>query len=194
MTFNLTIHGDTPAELLEVLQRLNPTKTSEKEEAVCPSSATDGTPTCTTHTPAPTRAAAATTANPAATSAAETPTISASEAAARSSTPAPSPATSSSVPAGSAASTSASGAAAGTSATASSASTPTPTTEPDPVSLDQIRDLARSLIVQGRSKDVQQIIQNAGAKMLSKLSAESYTSVWAQLVNLSKEVDDHATD
>lgn len=48
--------------------------------------------------------------------------------------------------------------------------------------------------MQGRSKDVQQIIQNAGAKMLSKLSAESYTSVWAQLVNLNKEVDDHAAD
>lgn len=73
-------------------------------------------------------------------------------------------------------------------------STPTPTTEPDPVSLDKIRDLARSLIVRGRSKDVQQIIQNAGAKMLSKLPAESYTNVWAQLVNLSKEVDDHAAD
>lgn len=194
MTFNLTIHGDTPAELLEVLQRLNPTKTSEKEEAVCPSSTADDTPTCTSHTPAPTRAAAATTARAAAASAAATPTTSASEAAARNSTPAPSPATSSSAPAGSAASTSASGAAAGTSATASAASTPTPTTEPDPVSLDKIRDLARNLIVQGRSKDVQQIIQNAGAKMLSKLPAESYTSVWAQLVNLSKEVDDHAAD
>lgn len=180
MTFNLTIHGDTPAELLEVLQQLNTPKTHEMEEAPC-QNAQNG-------------AAAATTASPAASSKAATPTTSASEAAARSSTPAPSPATSSSAHAASAASTSAGGAAVGTSATASSASTPTPTTKPETLSLDKIRDLARSLIVQGRSKDVQQVLQNAGAKMLSKLPAESYPSVWVQLSSLKDEVDRHAAD
>lgn len=61
--------------------------------------------------------------------------------------------------------------------------------EPDPATLDKIRDLARSLIVHGKRAEVQQIIKSTGAASISKLPPESYTAVWEQLVNLSSEVD-----
>ena len=66
------------------------------------------------------------------------------------------------------------------------------TPEPDPATLDEIRDLARSLIVHGRRPEVQQIIKGTGAASISKLPPDSYTDVWQQLVNLSKEVDSNA--
>lgn len=68
------------------------------------------------------------------------------------------------------------------------------TPEPDPASLDKIRDLARSLIVHGKRAEVQQIIKGTGAASISKLPSDSYTDVWQQLVNLSKEVDSNAAD
>ena len=68
------------------------------------------------------------------------------------------------------------------------------TPEPDPATLDKIRDLARSLIVHGKRAEVQQIIKSTGAASISKLPPESYTAVWEQLVNLSSEVDDNAAN
>lgn len=72
--------------------------------------------------------------------------------------------------------------------------TPAGATAPasDPATLDKIRDLARSLIVHGKRPEVQQVIKSTGAASISKLPPESYTAVWEQLVNLSKEVDSNA--
>lgn len=61
--------------------------------------------------------------------------------------------------------------------------------KPDPAVLDKIRDLARSLIVQGKRDGVQQAIKSAGAAAISKLPPESYTAVWEQLLKLKNEVD-----
>lgn len=74
--------------------------------------------------------------------------------------------------------------------------TPAGVTAPasDPAALDKIRDLARSLIVHGKRAEVQQIIKGTGAASISKLPSDSYTDVWQQLVNLSKEVDSNAAD
>ena len=66
------------------------------------------------------------------------------------------------------------------------------TPEPDPATLDKIRDLARSLIVHGKRAEVQQIIKGTGAASISKLPSDSYADVWEQLVNLSSEVDNDA--
>ena len=63
------------------------------------------------------------------------------------------------------------------------------TAKSDPATLDKIRDLSRSLIVHGKRAEVQAAIKSAGAASISKLPPESYTAVWEQLVNLSKEVD-----
>ena len=55
--------------------------------------------------------------------------------------------------------------------------------------LDKIRDLARSLLVQGKRDGVQRAIKSAGAAAISKLPPESYTAVWEQLLKLKDEVD-----
>jgi hypothetical protein len=67
---------------------------------------------------------------------------------------------------------------------------PAPT--PDPVSLDKIRDLSRSLIVHGKRDKVQQIIKGTGAPSVTKLPPDRYTEVWEKLVALSGEVDEDA--
>ena len=67
-----------------------------------------------------------------------------------------------------------------------------PASNPDPATPDKIRDLARNLIVHGKRAEVQQIIKSTGAVSISKLPPDSYTAVWQQLVNLSKEVDSNA--
>lgn len=77
--------------------------------------------------------------------------------------------------------------------TSTSAPESEPAAEPDPATLDKIRDLARSLIVHGKRAEVQQIIKGTGAASISKLPSDSYADVWEQLVNLSKEVDNNAT-
>lgn len=64
--------------------------------------------------------------------------------------------------------------------------------EPDPATLDKIRDLARSLIVHGKRAEVQQIIKSTGATSISKLPPESYTTVWGELLKLKDEVDTNA--
>ena len=70
---------------------------------------------------------------------------------------------------------------------------PEPSTPaPDPVSLDKIRDLSRSLIVHGKRDKVQQIIKGTGAPSVTKLPPDRYTEVWEKLVALSGEVDEDA--
>lgn len=71
----------------------------------------------------------------------------------------------------------------------SSTASPEPKPKPDPAVLDNIRDLARSLIVQGKRDGVQQAIKSAGAAAISKLPPKSYTAVWEQLLKLKDEVD-----
>ena len=66
------------------------------------------------------------------------------------------------------------------------------TAEPDPAVLDKIRDLSRSLIVQGKSAEVRQLVQSTGAASISKLPPESYTAVWEGLLKLKDEVDSNA--
>lgn len=72
---------------------------------------------------------------------------------------------------------------------APASSTTSPQPKADPAVLDKIRDLARSLIVQGKRDGVQQAIKSAGAAAISKLPPESYTAVWEQLLKLKDEVD-----
>lgn len=72
---------------------------------------------------------------------------------------------------------------------APASSTTSPEPKADPAVLDKIRDLARSLIVQGKRDGVQQAIKSAGAAAISKLPPESYTAVWEQLLKLKDEVD-----
>lgn len=78
--------------------------------------------------------------------------------------------------------------------TAPASSTASPQPKPDPAVLDKIRDLARSLIVQGKRDGVQQAIKSAGAAAISKLPPESYTAVWEQLLKLKDEVDANASN
>lgn len=73
--------------------------------------------------------------------------------------------------------------------TAPASSTTSPEPKADPAVLDKIRDLARSLIVQGKRDGVRQAIKSAGAAAISKLPPESYTAVWEQLLKLKDEVD-----
>lgn len=144
MTFELTIHGESPAELLAALQQLSITPQPQD-------------------TPAPQPEKQDT--------ARQQPEITRPEA-----------------PANSTADEAAASASAAT--TAPEPSTPAPT--PDPVSLDKIRDLSRSLIVHGKRNEVRQIIKGTGAPSVTKLPPDRYTEVWEKLVALSGEVDEDA--
>lgn len=142
MTFELTIHGESPAELLAALQQLSITPQPQD-------------------TPAPQPEKQDT--------ARKQPEITRPEAPAN---------------------TTADEAAASASA---AIATPEPSTPaPDPVSLDKIRDLSRSLIVHGKRDKVQQIIKGTGAPSVTKLPPDRYTEVWEKLVALSGEVDEDA--
>lgn len=55
--------------------------------------------------------------------------------------------------------------------------------------LTKIRDLARSLIAAGKSKEVQKVINSTGARMVSKIPENSYTAVWEQLCKIKEELD-----
>lgn len=55
--------------------------------------------------------------------------------------------------------------------------------------LTKIRDLARSLIAAGKSKEVQKIINSTGARMVSKIPEDSYTAVWEQLCKIKEALD-----
>ena len=181
MTFTLTINGDSPAELLTALQQLNsspapqdkpkaPAPAKQKKAAQKPAEAPE-------KQDAPesdwtTNAASEERANPT--------NAPAQNAGAAATTDAPA-ATSAKVEPE-------------TVTTPAGANGSTGTPKPDSATMDKIRDLARSLIVNGKRVEVQQIIKGTGAVSISKLPADSYATVWQQLVNLSKEVDDHAAD
>lgn len=55
--------------------------------------------------------------------------------------------------------------------------------------LTKIRDLARSLIAAGKSKEVQKVINSTGARMVSKIPEDSYTAVWEQLCKIKEALD-----
>lgn len=55
--------------------------------------------------------------------------------------------------------------------------------------LTKIRDLARSLIAAGKSKEVQKVINSTGARMVSKIPEDSYTAVWEQLYKIKEALD-----
>lgn len=151
MTFELTIHGESPAELLAALQQLS--ITPQPQDTPAPQPEKQDTARQQPENTRP-EAPANSTADEAAASA------SAAVTAPKPSTPAPEP------------------------------STPAPT--PDPVSLDKIRDLSRSLIVHGKRDKVQQIIKGTGAPSVTKLPPDRYTEVWEKLAALSGEVDEDA--
>lgn len=142
MTFELTIHGESPAELLAALQQLSITPQPQDTPAPQPEKQDTAR-----QQPEITRPEAP--ANP-----------TADEAAA--------------------------------SASAAAAAPEPSTPAPDPVSLDKIRDLSRSLIVHGKRDKVQQIIKGTGAPSVTKLPPDRYTEVWEKLVALSGEVDEDA--
>lgn len=152
MTFELTIHGESPAELLEALNHLGgaanvlhspaPAQTSQPEKQEAARQQPEHTRPETPVNPTADEAAAS---------------ASAAAAAPEPSTPAPKP-----------------------------------EAKPDPVSLDKIRDLARSLIVHGKRNEVQQTIKGTGAASITKLPPDRYTEVWEKLVALSGEVDENA--
>lgn len=142
MTFELTIHGESPAELLAALQQLS--ITPQPQDTPAPQPEKQDTARRQPEITRP-EAPANSTADEAAASA------SAAIAAPEPSTPAP-----------------------------------------DPVSLDKIRDLSRSLIVHGKRDKVHQIIKGTGAPSVTKLPPDRYTEVWEKLVALSGEVDEDA--
>lgn len=173
MTFDLHIHGETPEELLDALTHLGGTT-----NIINPAPQPQSEPVAQLDKPKAQTSAKAKKAaqKPAATTAEE-------------------PANPTHTPAQNmdAAATAESPAAPAQSPTATTqADASTSPAEPDPASLDKIRDLARSLIVHGKRAEVQQIIKSTGAVSISKLPPDSYTAVWQQLVNLSKEVDSNA--
>ena len=55
--------------------------------------------------------------------------------------------------------------------------------------LTKIRDLARSLIAAGKSKEVQKGSFSTGARRVSKIPEDSYTAVWEQLCKIKEELD-----
>ena len=81
-----------------------------------------------------------------------------------------------------------------------------PTAEPEPepapqeapaaaqaptVMFSQIQALSRQLVASNRGAEVQKILKDHGARMLSRLPAESYTEVYQQLSKLM-EANDNA--
>ncbi len=183
MTFDLHIHGETPEELLDALNHLggttniiNPTPQPQNGPVPQPDKPKAQTPAKTKK--AAQKAAAAPAEEPAANPTVADTSASTSKEGTEQDTSDPAavnpttPEVESNTTAG------------------TSGSTP----EPDPATLDKIRDLARSLIVHGKRAEVQQIIKGTGAASISKLPSDSYTDVWQQLVNLSKEVDSNAAD
>lgn len=167
MTFDLHIHGETPEELLDALTHLGGTT-----NIITPAPQPQSEPVAQPDKPkAPAPAKQKKTAQKAAAAPAEEPA-----------NPTHTPAQNTDAPA----------APAQFPTTTTQADASTSPAEPDPATLDKIRDLARSLIVHGRRAEVQQIIKSTGAASISKLPPESYTAVREQLVNLSSEVDNDA--
>lgn len=173
MTFDLHIHGETPEELLDALNHLG------------------GTTNIITPAPQPQSEPVAQPDKPKAPAPAKQKKAAQKPAAAPAEEPA-NPTHTSAQSMDAAATADAPAAPAQSPTTTTQADASTSPAEPDPATLDKIRDLARSLIVHGKRAEVQQIIKSTGAASISKLPPDSYTAVWEQLVNLSSEVDDNA--
>ena len=179
MTFDLHIHGETPAELLATLQQLNATPCTAAPERACAAAReVQGA------APAkPKRSAQKPAAAPAEEQQAN-PTMTDTQ----------------SVPAAPAATSSAATSAPSASDNAASAPTETPATttssEPgkDPATEDKIRSLIMVLMKQGKTKECKAIITSAGAASISAIKPESYTAVWEQLCKLSEEVNQNAAN
>ena len=169
MTFDLHIHGETPEELLDALNHLGGTT-----NIITPAPQPQSEPVAQPDKP---KAPAKKTAQKAAAAPAEEPA-----------NPTHTPAQNTDATA----TADAPAAPAQSPTTTTQADASTSPAEPDPATLDKIRDLARSLIVNGKRAEVQQIIKSTGAASISKLPPDSYTAVWEQLVNLSSEVDNDA--
>lgn len=176
MTFDLHLHGETPEDLLTALHQLN---TSPLEQAQSEPVTQPDKP----KTPAPAKQKKAVQ-KAAATAAGDTanPTTTASESAH------PDPAGTSTAPT-SAPSPSGSGESAPTETPATTASSEP---EKDPATENKIRDLVMALMKQGKRKECHRIITSTGAKGISSLPPESYTTVWEQLNKLKDEVDSNA--
>lgn len=172
MTFDLHIHGETPAELLDALQQLNaspiqspqsaPVQQPDKPKAQTPAKAKKPT---------------------------QEPAAAAAPAEVQQANPTSAPAQN----AGAAATTTAPAAPSAPPATATTPAVANGSV-PDPATLDKIRDLARSLIVAGKRAGVQAAIKATGAASISKLPTDSYTSVWEELLKLKDEVDANASN
>ncbi len=187
MTFDLHLYGETPAELLEVLSHLGHMDSNyhtpipdERHPAQAPTQQPQSEPAPPQDKPK-----------------AQTPTKAKKATQKPAAAPAEEPANPTHTPAQN------TDAAATTESPAAPAQSPTTTTqadastspaEPDPASLDKIRDLARSLIVHGKRAEVQQIIKSTGATSISKLPPESYTTVLGELLKLKDEVDADASN
>ena len=179
MTFDLHIHGETPAELLATLQQLNATPAQPPQSGPVPQPEKSKA-----QTPAkPKRSAQKPAAAPAEEQQAN-PTMTDTQ----------------SAPAAPAATSSAATSAPSASDNAASAPTETPATttssEPgkDPATEDKIRSLIMALMKQGKTKECKAIITNAGAASISAIKPESYTAVWEQLCKLSEEVNQNAAE
>lgn len=78
----------------------------------------------------------------------------------------------------------------------SEATATAPSAEPgkDPATEDKIRSLIMALMSQGKRAECQKIITSTGAKGISSLPPDSYTSVWEELLKLKDEVDADASN
>lgn len=74
------------------------------------------------------------------------------------------------------------------------ATAPSAEPEKDPVTENKIRNLIMTLMKQGKQAECKRIIQETGAKGISSLPPDSYTSVWEELLKLKDEVDANAAD
>ena len=74
------------------------------------------------------------------------------------------------------------------------ATAPSAEPEKDPVTENKIRNLIMALMKQGKQAECKRIIQETGAKGISSLPPDSYTSVWEELLKLKDEVDANAAD
>ena len=179
MTFDLHIHGETPAELLTALQQLNtsPLQPPQSESVPQPEKSKAQTPA------KPKRGAQ----KPAAAPAEErvNPTSApVQNAGAAVTTDAPAaglPEKASEIP------TTPAGATA-------PASEPATAVEKDPATEDKIRSLIMALMKQGKTKECKAIITSAGAASISAIKPESYTAVWEQLCKLNEEVNQNAAE
>ena len=176
MNFTLTIHGETPEELLDALTHLGGT-TSITNTSSAPTPQSEPVPQ-------PEKSKAQTSAKPK--RGAQKP------AAAPAEEQQANPTMTDSV--------SAPAAPAATSSAATSAPTATPATatssEPgkDPATEDKIRSLIMALMKQGKTKECKAIITSAGAASISAIKPESYTAVWEQLCKLNEEVNQNAAE